>query len=74
MEKQIIEIVKQRDEFPLSIEISNDNAKKEPTLTFKFRSELDATIDVNAIKAKAKELRVLWIEESEKLALRKKDD
>lgn len=40
---QIIRILKQRDEYPLSIEISNDNAKGEPRITVKARFDTDVT-------------------------------
>ena len=40
MEKEILEIVKKRDEFPVSIEVTNNNAKGEDRLTIKTRHEL----------------------------------
>lgn len=39
MEKQILEIVKQKDEYPYSVEVSQ-NAKGEVQITCKIRSEV----------------------------------
>lgn len=54
MEKQILQIVKKRDEFPLSVEVSDNNAKGEPKLTIKARHELPDDFSKNDLEAKVK--------------------
>ncbi len=65
MEKQIIEIVKQRDEFPLSLEISNDNKEGQPRLTVKIRTEAS---DFEKIKSDVKAAVELYKEKLKELS------
>lgn len=39
MDKDIVEIIKKHDEWRISVEISNDNAKGEPKVTVKVRTD-----------------------------------
>ena len=39
MDKDIVEIIKKHDEWRISVEISNDNAKAEPKVTVKVRGD-----------------------------------
>lgn len=39
MEKQILEIVKGKDEYKFSVEVTNANSKFEPQITVKVRSD-----------------------------------
>ncbi|MEM3171942.1 MAG: hypothetical protein QXE82_00190 [Candidatus Nitrosotenuis sp.] len=67
MEKQILEIVKQRDEYPISIEINNDNAKGEPKLTIKARFEVENMTEAD-LHQKVEMVRNVWFKEQEKLS------
>jgi hypothetical protein len=66
-DKQILEIVKQRDEYPISIEINNDNAKGEPKLTIKARFETQ-TITEDELRQKTEMVRKVWNEQQKKLS------
>lgn len=64
---QIIEIIKKRDEYPISIEISDDNAKGEPRITINARFESDK-MDEAELKAKMEICRKVWKQESDLLS------
>lgn len=60
MEKEILEIIKQRDEFKYSVEVTNANSKFEPQITVKVRTDEDC-------KEAAKLAREVYLEELKKL-------
>lgn len=62
MEEQILRILKQRDEYPISIEMSNDNAKGETKLTIKARFESD-TMTEEDLKSKVEIVQKVWKEQ-----------
>jgi len=67
LEKQILEIVKKRDEFPLSIEVSDNNAKGEPKLTIKARHELPDNFSKDDLEAKVKMVVEVYNEKKKEL-------
>jgi len=52
---------------PLSVTISNDNAKNEPRLTFTGRFDPEDTITKGQIDSFADAIRISWIEQQRKL-------
>lgn len=67
MEKQILEIIRQRDEYPISIEINNDNAKGEPKITIKARFDTE-NLTEEELQKKTEMVRKVWNGEQKKLS------